>query len=325
MAIKIAHSAIDENGKAVNGIAGDQTGREVCIQDWYPKGWGFVIRFKDRAMAEKFAKAMEDAAKNNNIGYDQYGRNTVLIEAEKVGWDLSKIAVPCESDCSSLVSVACICAGVPKTAVYVGTNCCTTRTLKSKLQATGLVDVFSGAEYVGTDKNALRGDIYLKEGSHVIVAIEDGENAKKTSSSTTNASDYKNGDVIKLKKGATYYNGRAIPSWVFNTTLYYRGKNNDGIIFSTLKTGAITGVVKPEMIEGYNTTSTPTTPAKKELKNGDVIRLKPNATYANGKTIPAWVFNKTLYYRGKNNEGIIFSTLKIGAITGVVKPEVIEY
>ena len=60
---------------------------------------------------------------------------------------------------------------------------------------------------------------------------------------------YKDGDVIKLKAGSTYYNGKPIPSWILNRTLYYRGKNENGIIFSTLKTGAITGVVKKSAIK----------------------------------------------------------------------------
>lgn len=67
-------------------------------------------------------------------------------------------------------------------------------------------------------------------------------------------------------------------------------------------------------------TPTPAPQAPKvELKDGDEIKLKTGATYWNGKAIPQWVFDKTLYYRGKNNEGIIFSTLKTGAITGVIK------
>lgn len=63
----------------------------------------------------------------------------------------------------------------------------------------------------------------------------------------------KQGDVIKLKAGATYYNGKSIPSWVFSSTLYYRGDNANGIVFSTQKTGAVTGTVNPSMIVGYTT------------------------------------------------------------------------
>ena len=73
--ISIAHASIDENGKAKGGKAGDQTGKEVCIRTWYSKPWNCVIRFHDPDMREKVAIAMENAAKNNNIGYDQNQRN----------------------------------------------------------------------------------------------------------------------------------------------------------------------------------------------------------------------------------------------------------
>ena len=67
----------------------------------------------------------------------------------------------------------------------------------------------------------------------------------------------------------------------------------------------------------------PVTPAPTSavLVNGQVIKLQPGCTYANGKTIPSWVFNSTLYYRGMSGENVIFSTQKTGAITGTVKPE----
>ncbi len=55
---------------------------------------------------------------------------------------------------------------------------------------------------------------------------------------------FNNGDKVKLKDGCTYYNGQSIPSWVRSKTLYYRGKNKNGLIFSTLKSGAVTGTVK---------------------------------------------------------------------------------
>ena len=60
-------------------------------------------------------------------------------------------------------------------------------------------------------------------------------------------SELKEGDEIQLREGATYISGGKIPAWVTNTPLYYRGEQGEnGIIFSTLKTGAITGVVKVE-------------------------------------------------------------------------------
>ena len=59
------------------------------------------------------------------------------------------------------------------------------------------------------------------------------------------------------------------------------------------------------------------------LKVGDTIRLKDDATYYNGKSIPAWVKKSKLYYRGTNKNGYIFSVLKIGAITGTVNKDAI--
>lgn len=81
---------------------------------------------------------------------------------------------------------------------------------------------------------------------------------------------FKDGDVVKLVEGATYYDGRAIPTWVTKSTLFYRGTNKNGVIISTQKTGAVTGTVKPESIVGYTstpakapvTTSTPATTYK---------------------------------------------------------------
>lgn len=56
---------------------------------------------------------------------------------------------------------------------------------------------------------------------------------------------YVNGQVIKLKAGSTYTNGKAIPQYILNSTLYVRGAAGDDTIkFSTLKAGAITGITK---------------------------------------------------------------------------------
>ena len=88
MAVRIGHASKDENSKIQNGSAGDQTGKEVCIRDWYKhsKGW-VVLRCKDAAKREKIAEAMEKACKNSQIGYDQnqrtqgdFGSDVYVIE-----------------------------------------------------------------------------------------------------------------------------------------------------------------------------------------------------------------------------------------------------
>lgn len=165
--VQIAHASIDENKRIKGGKAGDQTGREVCIRDWYNKPWSKIIRLNDRKMAEKFAQAMRMAADNDLIGYDQDQRNTLLREARKHNYDISKIDVPCECDCSSLVSVALMYAGIPESVLVRNGNCATTRTLAQILKGTGEVTIYSTPLYTASPDRLLLGDILLKEGSHV--------------------------------------------------------------------------------------------------------------------------------------------------------------
>ena len=168
----IAHASIGENNTIKNGVAGDQTGKEVCKRSWYSKPWSCVIRFTDPEMRECVAKCMEMAADNNHIGYDQNQRNTLLNKARKYNYDVSKVAENCETDCSALVSVACMYAGVPESALTLHGNCATTRTLRQILKATGEVDIFTTPLYTSRTEKLKRGDILLKEGSHVAVVVQ---------------------------------------------------------------------------------------------------------------------------------------------------------
>ena len=178
MSVMIAHASIDERGTAKGGQSGDQTGREVCIRTWYNKPWGCVIRFNDQLMADRVASCMEAAAVNDNIGYDQNQRNTLLREARKYNYDVSRVKVPCETDCSALVSVACMYAGIPESRLTLNGNCAHTRNLKQMLKATGEVSVYTTALYTTKTDRLKRGDILLKEGSHVAVVVSTGKQLK---------------------------------------------------------------------------------------------------------------------------------------------------
>lgn len=61
------------------------------------------------------------------------------------------------------------------------------------------------------------------------------------------------GDVIKLKAGAKYTSGKEIPAWIMNSKLYVRQvRENGDVVFSTLKTGAVTGVVAQKYIVDHD-------------------------------------------------------------------------
>lgn len=205
----IAHASIDENGKIAGGKAGDQTGKEVCIRTYYDKGWNCTIHILEDMVRTVLGNNMIDCAKNNNIGYNQNRRNTLLKEAEKVNFDFTKITTPCECDCSSLVTIALLGAiyklfgegeYIKAKAVLVQSgNCATTSTLRSRMKKLTMISVTvqTSSSYISSTSKAVYGDIYLKEGSHVVVYIENGEKKETNKSGETTAHGYTGNSIVE--------------------------------------------------------------------------------------------------------------------------------
>ena len=82
----ISNCGKDENGSYRNGRAGDQTGQEWYIRAWYSSPWDLVLRHPDANVREMIAQLSEEAANNNNIGYDQYERTTFWNQLTKCGY-----------------------------------------------------------------------------------------------------------------------------------------------------------------------------------------------------------------------------------------------
>ena len=177
----IAHASLDEHGNIKGGNAGDQTGKEVCIRSWYNRPWNVTLRFHDPDMREKCAYAMERAAANNNIGYDQNQRNSLLKAARAYGYDPGKVTTRCETDCSALVTLACIYAGIAEEALVKSGNSATTSTLKSRLKATGEIQIFTTPAYTAHTDKLIRGDILLYEGHHTAVVVQPDSPKKSVS------------------------------------------------------------------------------------------------------------------------------------------------
>ena len=168
MSVKIGHASIDERGMAHGGAAGDQTGREVCIRDWWFDNWKYVLRPKDPAKAEAMARTCEAGCANNHIGYDQFQRLSLYAEAKAVGFDLSRITTNCECDCSAFMNVCCIANGI-----NVGTTPRTSNMLAA-YQATGAFTVFTASTYVTSQTYLKRGDILLSPSNHTAMVLSDG-------------------------------------------------------------------------------------------------------------------------------------------------------
>lgn len=60
---------------------------------------------------------------------------------------------------------------------------------------------------------------------------------------------------------------------------------------------------------------------EEEFKVGDLVKLLPGSTFADGKAIPQWVINSKIYIRSSvnRNDMVTFSISKTGAITGSTK------
>lgn len=192
MAAYFAQASIDENGKIAGGVAGNQNGKELNTCSVYAsssKPWLFsVIPLNEAVRAEMNSQAKAGVA-NPYIGYDQYQRNTILIQAKKVGWDLSKITVACECDCSSFLATVMICAvykvlgqaagDMVYNALYAGGNLPATGNFKSKLASLGAYFTTGSASYTA-------GYGLIRDG-HAVCVVDLLVTAGKLSSGSTAA------------------------------------------------------------------------------------------------------------------------------------------
>lgn len=140
MTYKFGSARIDEHGGISGGKPGDQTGREVAIEDFYmhPQGW-YCFRPKDPKQAELMAKEMTDACNNPNIGYAQYGNGKYtgrmgVVYAITKYKHMKDIAEPTNGDCGTLVRSVIMAAGMGDPGGF------STETEPSVLNRTGLFE-----------------------------------------------------------------------------------------------------------------------------------------------------------------------------------------
>ena len=72
----ISNCGHDERGKYSGGKAGDQTGTEWQVINWYNRPWKCVLRHPDATTRKLIAQMAKAAAVNNMVGYCQSHRGT---------------------------------------------------------------------------------------------------------------------------------------------------------------------------------------------------------------------------------------------------------
>ena len=178
--VKISNSGSDENGKYKGGKAGDQTGKEWRIRDWYNYPWNCVLRHPLAEVRACLATMAVKAAENDNIGYDQLQRDDYGIELAKNEYDPSKITKPVESDCSKGVidntKGTGHTMGIPELqnikATYTGN-------MRAAYKAAGFY-VLTDKKYLTSSDYLLAGDILLNDAHHTCTVITNGAKASGT-------------------------------------------------------------------------------------------------------------------------------------------------
>lgn len=171
----ISNSGSDERGKYHGGQAGDQTGGEWKIRNWYNSSWKCVLRYPDSKVANLFVDMATKAANNNNIGYDQWQRTTFWLQLKNVNYEPDKITTPCEADCSAGVVAIVKGAGcrlgikklsdLPET-LYTGN-------MRQYLINAGF-QCLTDSKYLTSDDYLLPGDILLNDSRHTAFNLTKG-------------------------------------------------------------------------------------------------------------------------------------------------------
>lgn len=185
---KLIHARFTENGDSGwNGkaVAGDQTGNEVSVTNFYSAPWDFCLRYFNWELAREFviiAKKLADCVK---VGYDQSQRNTLYKYLKAVNFDVDKFILSgakCETDCSAFV-YACLCVLLPN--LRSDKNAPTTADMEDFYKNKGFT-VLKGKDYLNGLRNQT-GDILVRSGHHTAIFLSDNDANSEYSAALTAA------------------------------------------------------------------------------------------------------------------------------------------
>ena len=173
---KLIHARFTENGDSGwNGKAqaGDQTGNEVSVTEFYKAPWDFCLRYFNWELMREFTIIAKKLAGCVKVGYDQSQRNDLYKELKAVNFDVDKFILSgkkCETDCSAFV-YACLCCLLPN--LRSDANAPTTSKMEEYYKNKGFT-VLKGTDYLNGNKNQT-GDILVRAGHHTAIFQSDSD------------------------------------------------------------------------------------------------------------------------------------------------------
>lgn len=177
---KISNSGFDENHKSKGGKAGDQTGQEWRIINWYNRPWTCVLRYPDQKVRELIAEYAIQAANNNKIGYDQSDRTTYWKALQKANYVPKNVTIACEADCSAGVIANTRAVGYTlNISALKNVQASYTGNMRAGFKAAGF-KVLTDSKYLKDSSYLVPGDILLYDDHHTATNICIGSKAKYT-------------------------------------------------------------------------------------------------------------------------------------------------
>ena len=190
----IANSGYDEHGKYSGGTAGDQTGKEWRIINWYNRPWNCVLRHPDTSVRELIAQLAEEGANNDLIGYDQYERWTFWNQLKTVGYHPKNIKTKCEADCSAgVISIVWAVGHLLGLYRLKELDATYTGNMRQGFKDAGFI-VLQESKFLTSDSWLMRGDVLLNDAHHTAINLTTGKNVIVEDDDMTEA------EVIKIVK-----------------------------------------------------------------------------------------------------------------------------
>ena len=111
--------------------------------------------------------------------------------------------------------------------------------------------------------------------------------ASTTSPVKTNTS-IKKGALVSITKGAKYYNGKSVPSWVSGTKWYVASVSGNRAVIDKSEDGknSINSPIDVKYLKIASKTATPT------IKVGSTVKVKKGAKTYDGKALADFVYNR---------------------------------
>lgn len=221
----VVNASIGENGSIHGGAPGDQTGREVRVQQWYSRPWDLMLRWTDPTQASQAASIAAALANSNLVGYNQDSRNSLYRALKANNFDVNAYIASgtlTNCDCSSFV-YACYACVLPD--IRYDGNAPSTDEMYDVYTSWGFLP-FRAAMYLDSPDYLHDGDILVYEGHHTVIAYNGGPAPGPT------------GDLIIKKKevcatkGADSFDRKLAGKYTAVTDLYLR--NGPSILNSVL-------------------------------------------------------------------------------------------